>query len=341
MIQASSLVVGNGLSSLIAVKSLLAKEHHAPVVWIKGTDSSVFPVLPTSPSQELAQDLAAWFGDEPFSGTFLREFRNKSFRPPVWNQIQEPTERKQAMEQSLWEPEFKFVPANEFKLSLSLGEIEMHLRKELESLGESDGLIKFGEIRLKEYSDSPEAGILASFDSCEDIKAERAFIEHPHLRAKKKRGSSHKTFGLLQCLWTHTKSEIPADLTGGFFANIHRDSKDEPARSVFGYFMDGGKKSVWSLCLSEAELEDNHEIIKKLRRLKQTVDRMFADTLPGMINHLEGEQVRLVSSLDHTLFESLAEVRAFLYEGSAGIEASPFTRAIINADQTQIPSVIA
>jgi len=39
--------------------------------------------------------------------------------------------------------------------------------------------------------------------------------------------------------------------------------------------MDEGKRSIWSVTLAEEECEDNHSIAKKLRRIKQTLDRMF------------------------------------------------------------------
>jgi len=62
--------------------------------------------------------------------------------------------------------------------------------------------------------------------------------------------------------------------------------------------MDEGKRSIWSVTLAEDECEDNHSIAKKLRRIKQSLDKMFTGTewLPenvkSFMDTIVTEQVR-------------------------------------------------
>ena len=46
-------------------------------------------------------------------------------------------------------------------------------------------------------------------------------------------------------------------------------------------FLDSGMRSIWSLCVSADEAQDNHEIAKKLRRMKGAIEKMFAG--PGWL----------------------------------------------------------
>ena len=66
--------------------------------------SSALPSLETGPGVELWQRLARGFGvetGEAFSGSFLREFRNKAFREPVWTKAPTPEARKEVLKETL------------------------------------------------------------------------------------------------------------------------------------------------------------------------------------------------------------------------------------------------
>jgi hypothetical protein len=72
---------------------------------------------------------------------------------------------------------------------------------------------------------------------------------------------------------------------------------------VFGYFSADGKRSHWSVVLGRGEVEDNHEIAKKLRRMKQALEKMFtgSDWLPqgkaDFVANVESEQVRFEDAI--------------------------------------------
>lgn len=80
--------------------------------------------------------------------------------------------------------------------------------------------------------------------------------------------------GVLQATFVHHKP-VGAGLLEGFYGPCHKDAGEDIQRNVWGYFSEDGKRSFWTLFLAADEAEDNHQIGKKLRRMKQTLDRMF------------------------------------------------------------------
>jgi hypothetical protein len=60
-----------------------------------------------------------------------------------------------------------------------------------------------------------------------------------------------------------------------FFGPIQREAGEEMQRQVWGHFSSDGLRSHWSVALESREIEDNHEIAKKIRRMKQAVEKMF------------------------------------------------------------------
>ena len=85
-----------------------------------------------------------------------------------------------------------------------------------------------------------------------------------------------------------------------FFAALHRESGDRLDRHFWGYFSADGTRSVWTLGLATEEAEDNHQIAKKLRKLKASLDKIFkgSDLIPegkqSFSDTLIGEQFRFV-----------------------------------------------
>ena len=57
---------------------------------------------------------------------------------------------------------------------------------------------------------------------------------------------------------------------------LPKEAQSPKERSFFGYFDETGKRSVWTLCLDAEETENNHEIAKKLRKMKQSLDKAFS-----------------------------------------------------------------
>jgi hypothetical protein len=108
--------------------------------------------------------------------------------------------------------------------------------------------------------------------------------------------------GLLQATFNH-KVPVGVGVQEGFFATMNREAGEEFDRHVWGYFSADGKQSFWTICLAANEVEDNHEIAKKLRRAKSTLDKMFTGTswIPnadeGFMANVADEQVRFEESL--------------------------------------------
>jgi hypothetical protein len=108
--------------------------------------------------------------------------------------------------------------------------------------------------------------------------------------------------GVLQATY-HYEKALPwaQDSLEAFFQAAHRDSGETIERSVWGGFYAEGRKSVWTLILNAEEVEDNHTIAKKLRRLKQAVSRMFAG--PGLDAGSASETEGSESETSQRIFE--------------------------------------
>lgn len=79
-------------------------------------------------------------------------------------------------------------------------------------------------------------------------------------------------------------------LKEGFFGMLNRETGDEFERHAWGYFASSGERSFWTLGLTAEEVEDNHEISKRLRKLKHVFERMFA-------RPIRDEQLRFEESM--------------------------------------------
>ncbi len=96
---------------------------------------------------------------------------------------------------------------------------------------------------------------------------------------------------------------MAVDVQEGFFGAISREAGEETERHVWGYFTGDGMKSYWTICLSSDEAEDNHAIAKKLRRMKNSLDKMFTGTswVPegkaDFLSNVRSEQVRFEDAI--------------------------------------------
>jgi hypothetical protein len=79
---------------------------------------------------------------------------------------------------------------------------------------------------------------------------------------------------VLQAAFGH-EFPIGNGLSEGFYGALHKESGEEFERHVWGHFSSDGLRSYWTLCLTGDEVEDNHQIAKKLRRMKSALDKMF------------------------------------------------------------------
>lgn len=295
----SNVVVGNGWSSLGAVGFLSARGEE--VLWITGAST---PMQSPLPSLEWGSGIAAWAAlarnlgietGEPRMGALLREFRNKAFREAHWTKAPTPEDRREVRDECLWLGERHLAPAFETGFDLSLPELEERIRA---LLCENESIVRMDGVPATALAPGENGETRVVLASGESVSGKRVIWADPLIPkefAPELRGRA--PMSAIQALFTH---ESPIDLPAlqGYYGNCHRESGEEFARSVWGCFLDGGKRSLWTLLLSPEEVEDNHEIAKKLRRMKQTIDRMFAssEVLPDgktvLTATVSAEQVR-------------------------------------------------
>ncbi len=282
--------MGDGWSALGAIGFL--KHQGCTVHWIKGASPKLiapFPGLQLNSGAEVWKELMSVLeidAGELTAGTFLREFRNKNFQIPNWE--------KTSNKEKLWSPEVIFSAQDEARFELELFEIEELARKALQNVPKTEGItvqeLKIENQKLKGVVLSNGQVIETDFLICADRN-----IKVVGLDGFKKTSP----VGMIQALFTHSEF-MPGASHESFFAPLHKEAGEEIERNVWGYFMTGGRKSLWSVLLSEDETENNHEILKKLRKMKQALDRMFQgpEWLPqgksSFISTIMDEQVRFI-----------------------------------------------
>ncbi|MCM2322070.1 MAG: hypothetical protein NDJ90_02295 [Oligoflexia bacterium] len=299
-------VVGDGWAALGAVGFLAGApaDPATPIVWIAGTGSRLLAPLPSLESAgglkgaEAWQRLAATFGidcGEIQTGSYLREFRHKSFR-------EVPEDRKE----ELWAPERFLAPLTEARFAtLTVNEIDAGLREELlgprfaQRLERIEG-VPLAAIRVDQGR--ANAVVLGSGReiACERIIYADRWNELPKIQGLPKGlpfTRKRDPIGVLQAMFVHG-TPVGAGLSEGFFGALHREAGEEQDRHLWGHFASDGSRSVWTICIGAEEAEDNHAISKRLRRLKSGLDKMFtgapwvpADKSEFMANVLH-EQVR-------------------------------------------------
>ncbi|OFZ55906.1 MAG: hypothetical protein A2428_05165 [Bdellovibrionales bacterium RIFOXYC1_FULL_54_43] len=319
--QKAIVVVGDGWAALGAVGFLA--HAHQPVCWIKGSGVRMLAPLPTfEAGSHGGAGVQAWFDlaqrlgidcGQPDQGSYVREFRNKAFREPVWTKAPTPETRKDVLKELLWAPESRFPSVFESRFSMSAGELEEAIRKELTEdrfacIRRIEG-IPVSRIQIGDHGLENLALASGEVIACDRlIYADRWTSVNeiqglpPAVQKALSSGRKREPAGILQATFTH---EIPMGIgiTEGFFGSLNKEPGEEIERHVWGYFSFDGKRSFWTLCLSREEVEDNHEITKKLRRMKGALDKMFTGTawLPpekrDFMANVTEEQVRFEDAL--------------------------------------------
>jgi hypothetical protein len=281
-----TLIIGDGWAAMAAAG--FAATAGKNVLWI--TNSSAHTLAPL-PFVESGIAVDAWktlfhrlevTADEPQSGHYLREFRNRSFARPAWHKSPTPEMRKETMTEWVWGPEARITPIFESRFEHPIGELEEKARAKIATLPNVKilaGVPVIGfELEVAE-GEQPRvviaSGAKIAFDRA--IWADR-WVGLGAVEGLPKGGAlarNREPMGILQAVFTHSSAIVSQSMQEGFFGTTHKDSGEEFTRSVWGYFFDGGKKSVWTLFLTEEEGTDNHAIAKKFRRLKQALEKMF------------------------------------------------------------------
>jgi hypothetical protein len=313
-------VIGEGWAALGSVCALT--RAGTPVCWVSGTGAKMISPLPTLEVGQSLRGLDIWselassFGievGESLTGSFLREYRNKSFREPVWTKAPSEESRASSMEETLWAPERRMAPLFEARFSLTMGELETQLREALiseESLKKYPGLKRIEEIPVtglklapSEHGREKVVGVILG--SGEEIECERVIYADrwksvPELQGLPKGLTflrKRDPMGVLQAIFTH-EAPIGVGLREGFFGPLHKEAGEDMDKHVWGYFSSDGRKSFWTICLAGEEVEDNHMIAKKLRRMKTALEKMFTGDswLPAGVTdfmaNVREEQVR-------------------------------------------------
>lgn len=306
-------VIGDGWSALATVGTLVCSESCPEVRWIAGSISRLLAPLPSFETafgnsgmdgwRQLAQNLGVDLGEE-HTGTFTREFKNKAFREPTWTKSPEVEARAQERVETLWGPEINIAQLMEARFDLTAAEIETAVREKLVNTEfESLRRIEGNPVTGFRIEGSKVAAVVLS--SGEEVECESVIYADrwgclPKIQGLPKGLSftrGHEAHGMLQATFTHA-APVGVDVREGFFAPMNREAGEEFERRLWGYFSSDGMKSYWSICLTADEAEDNHEIAKKLRRMKTTLDKMFTGScwLPnpeqGFMANIRDEQVR-------------------------------------------------
>lgn len=294
------IVFGDGSSSVFLVQQLVQRGEQ--VIWVEGSGSKLLPVMPHLKSERaigLLAHAARGVGMDASArlekGLCHRVFRSKSFKLPIW---------KKAVEQT-WAPELLNLGENEMRVEgLDPALIEEAIRASFEGSSQvtrvqnapviefevldSGGKIQFANGLLTEFK---------QFYFCDDISVLKSFPKLQTIFKNQMKGIRPSSrFGALQVVFHHAVP-LKQFFNRGLVIPMNRDSGESFDRHVLGYFMEP-KRSVWTVFLLPSECEENHEIMKKLRKLKQSLNRAFdsPEFLPDgrgdFLSTVEREQVR-------------------------------------------------
>jgi hypothetical protein len=130
------IVVGDGWGALTTVAHLLSQPKSESIVWIAGSVSRALSPLPTVHLgfAKLARHFNVELGHAHTSNgrnaysTYLREFKNKAFREPVFSKGES---RQEALQENLWGPEQTVALLTDYRFDLSAAEIEESLRAKI------------------------------------------------------------------------------------------------------------------------------------------------------------------------------------------------------------------
>lgn len=289
----SIVIIGDGWAAL-GLAGFLARsqeQNAQSIVWISGSGSRIVSPLPGVETgfeekggtvwSQLAQNFELNAGALT-EGSFLREFRNKAFREPVWMKAPTPEDRRESRNEFLWTPERIFAPVFEARMQLSIAEIDALVR---EKLAEMPNVRRIEGVPIQSIQSKDGKIESVTLASSEVIACESVFFADRWNTISQIEGMpkglaftrKREPMGVLQASFVH-EHPVALGVQEGFFGGISREAGETTERNVWGYFTHDGMKSFWTICLSSEEGEDNHAIAKKLRKMKNALDKMFTGT---------------------------------------------------------------
>lgn len=335
------IVYGEGSSAVFTIQALLQRGEH--VVWAAGSGAKLLPVMPYVKSElalaTLQQAQLFLEGEASFAkGTFHRVFRNKSFKMPSWKRTADLSVQASAFEEMVSDTERTFCGLQEFKITnVQITALEQMLREKIDSnalvtkvstapvveleVFEQGGKIQFANGFITEFK---QFFYCDSFAELKSIPKLFTILKHQVGNVKSANFQS-----ALQVVFTHSVPLLQT-LETGLMIPLTREAGENTDRHVIGYFIEP-MKSIWTVFLQPEEVEENHEIMKKLRRMKQALNKAFdsPDFLPeGMKEFMatvQKEQVRFEESYLATsgsLKASAANADFVLLSDSLGFSSS-------------------
>lgn len=284
-------VLGKGFAALNTVAALVRDGQS--VVWIGGLSSRFLQPLPslergraTEVLQSLCREFEVETGDL-IQGSHLREFRNKVFRQPLWENAPDRDSKEEVRAESLWGGERLFAPLFESRFEVDLYEIDEKLRSIL---------IEHPQVKVWDgvpvtAVENVQEGVALRFASGEEKTFSKVWMACSLQELREIQGLSPLTVdgkktswseffrdfqpvGAVQLIFTH-RIPVQPDSMEGFFTALTKDAGETEERHVLGYLSYSGQKSIWTVFLGAEESEDNHQIAKKIRRVKQALNKMF------------------------------------------------------------------
>jgi len=302
------IVYGEGSSSVFLIHELIKRNEH--IVWVGGSGAPLLPLMPHMKSEmalavlaSAAESTATVFQGRLEKGLCHRVFRNKSFKLSNWKKAEEQT----------WLPELSYLGADECRME---GLDPILLEEKLRARFETHPLITRVQnapvIEFEVYTSGGKIqfsnGLITEFKQfyyCDDLASLKSFPKLlPIFKNQMKGVKLGARMGALQVVFHHS-TPLKQFMNRGLVIPMNRDSGETFDRDVLGYFVEP-TRSVWTVFLNPSECEENHEIMKKLRKLKQSLNRAFEspEFLPEgkkeFMATVEREQVRFEEAALHT-----------------------------------------
>ena len=366
-----------------------SQTRHA-ITWVTGETvhlTSALSCLEKGPGVLAWREVAQKYGVNPGSvleGDFVRMYSNRSFRSTPWAKEFELEERQKLRENAFWEGESLQSPLFAMRSELSPSEIDERVRSHLEDEIEAGTLRRIERVpvvKLEKTQDGVHRVTLGSGDvlECERLifadhwagllQIEGASQEGVILKGENQKqevinlrtlGPRWKPVSCLQVRFSHSQPvaqgvresfQIQMPKAVAKTTNKKGTRETDPQRHIWGHFFDQGRKSVWNLYLTSDEIEDNHEVMKRLRKVRQALNRAFSEPgwLPDDKNHftdtVSNETFRFVQdgiftvgNLNHPVFLGGDESIILLNDGFGPGSALEQVYRALAADLEQEPS---
>jgi len=373
-----TLVIGEGLSAVCLVAQLAAKKIQ--VSWVKGNSIGLEPVgsfLSSAVAVEslltLKKELGILEDDENVeSGFFTKEYKNKSFKTASWFKSTEVEEQERVFKHTLSLFEQQLLSLNEFRVSGCLQDHFVSIKNAL--INHPFVEVNQGaEVRsIEVIKDAQNLKIKVGFTEkfveydqvvfCESpsVTLSNKIIGFPHrfypVNNVKNNADSfllmeeisvqNPAFGVLQLSLDHSV-QIATGFGECLVLEMHKDVGEPTEKRIIGGFYNDGYKSVWTVALEPEVIEDTHLTTKRLKKLKQALNRIFTHyewigemaEKKSFTDTVAREMIRVADSAfvfkrseELPCYSSGEESNKFLYlvEGFSLSDSLIYTQAIAN-----------